>query len=195
MINEWDKVHMATALNYASMSKCAAKKVACILVKDKAIISIGINGTAPGAENCCDRFEKKDGTWYRKSSTDILVGTTYDYKQNLGRSVIFEDTSKREYLQEVTICEDQREHFEWSQANEIHAEDNALGKAARNGFSTEGATAYVTHSPCRACAKALASHGIKRILYLEEFDNIAEVEGFLNGYGIQIERMELEKVE
>lgn len=55
---------MHTALDLATISKCAAKKVCCILYKDGNVISIGINGTKSGNENCCDRFEKIDGLWY-----------------------------------------------------------------------------------------------------------------------------------
>lgn len=45
----------------------------------------------------------------------------------------------------------------------IHAEVNAIGQAARRGASTQGATAYVTHTPCLHCGKVLASAGIKRV--------------------------------
>jgi dCMP deaminase len=47
----------------------------------------------------------------------------------------------------------------------IHAESNAILKAAREGVSVLGATLYVTHSPCLPCAAKIASAGITRVVY------------------------------
>ena len=47
----------------------------------------------------------------------------------------------------------------------VHAEANAVARAARRGARTDGATAYVTHSPCRACFKLLQNAGVARIVY------------------------------
>ena len=49
----------------------------------------------------------------------------------------------------------------------IHAEANAIIQAARNGVMIEGATNYVTASPCWNCFKQIANAGIRRIVYGE----------------------------
>jgi dCMP deaminase len=49
----------------------------------------------------------------------------------------------------------------------IHAEANAIIQAARNGVMIEGATNYVTASPCWSCFKQLANAGVNRIVYGE----------------------------
>lgn len=49
----------------------------------------------------------------------------------------------------------------------IHAEANAIIQAARNGVQIEGATIYVTASPCWNCFKQIANAGILRICYGE----------------------------
>jgi dCMP deaminase len=49
----------------------------------------------------------------------------------------------------------------------IHAEANAIIQAARNGVNIDGATCYVTASPCWNCFKQLANAGIVRIVYGE----------------------------
>jgi dCMP deaminase len=49
----------------------------------------------------------------------------------------------------------------------IHAEANAIIQAARNGVMIEGATNYVTASPCWHCFKQLANAGVQRICYGE----------------------------
>jgi dCMP deaminase len=49
----------------------------------------------------------------------------------------------------------------------IHAEANAIIQAARNGVMIEGATLYVTASPCWSCFKQAANAGVVRICYAE----------------------------
>ncbi len=49
----------------------------------------------------------------------------------------------------------------------IHAENNAIIQAARNGVRIEGASIYVTASPCWQCFKMIANAGVKRIVFGE----------------------------
>jgi dCMP deaminase len=49
----------------------------------------------------------------------------------------------------------------------IHAESNAILQAAKNGVSIDGASIYVTASPCWNCFKQVANAGIRRIVYGE----------------------------
>lgn len=47
----------------------------------------------------------------------------------------------------------------------IHAEQNAISRAARFGKITDDTTLYCTHFPCKVCAKSVIAAGIKRIFY------------------------------
>lgn len=49
----------------------------------------------------------------------------------------------------------------------LHAEANALTKVARSNNSSDGATLYVTASPCLECSKLIIQSGIKRVVYHE----------------------------
>ena len=51
----------------------------------------------------------------------------------------------------------------------LHAEANAITKIARSGNSSDGATMYVTSSPCIECAKLIIQSGIKRVVYSEKY--------------------------
>ncbi|MFC1923895.1 cytidine/deoxycytidylate deaminase family protein [Chloroflexota bacterium] len=51
----------------------------------------------------------------------------------------------------------------------IHAEQNVIVQASLHGVSLEGATIYVTHSPCILCAKMLANAKIKRFVTFSEY--------------------------
>src|ERR1051325_9082934 len=59
----------------------------------------------------------------------------------------------------------------------IHAEANAIIQAAKNGVNIDGATIYVTASPCWSCFKMVVNGGIRRICYGEFYrdDRIFEV--------------------
>ena len=64
------------------------------------------------------------------------------------------------------ICEDENDH---TKPYVLHAEANAITKVARSNNSSEGATLYVTSSPCIECAKLIIQAGIKRVVYSEKY--------------------------
>ena len=75
----------------------------------------------------------------------------------------------------------------------IHAEQNALLYAGKNKASVEGATLYVTLSPCLACARIIYSMGISNVIFLNsyaEYKGIPNDEGvdFLNRFGVKTEK-------
>ncbi len=51
----------------------------------------------------------------------------------------------------------------------LHAEANAITKVAKSGNSSEGATLYITSSPCIECAKLIIQSGIIRVVYSDEY--------------------------
>ena len=68
----------------------------------------------------------------------------------------------------------------------LHAEANALTKVARSNNSSDGATLYVTASPCLECSKLIIQSGIKRVVYGEEYRIMDGVE-LLKRAGIEVE--------
>ena len=51
----------------------------------------------------------------------------------------------------------------------LHAEANAITNLARSSNNSDGATLYVTASPCIECAKLIIQAGIKRVVYGEKY--------------------------
>lgn len=51
----------------------------------------------------------------------------------------------------------------------LHAEANAITKIARSNNNSDGATLYVTASPCIECAKLIIQAGIRRVIYGEHY--------------------------
>jgi dCMP deaminase len=62
------------------------------------------------------------------------------------------------------VCEDEDNK---TKAYVLHAEANAITKVARSHNSSDGATLYVTASPCIECAKLIIQAGITRVVYGE----------------------------
>ena len=74
----------------------------------------------------------------------------------------------------------------------IHAELNAILKAAKEGISVVDAELYVTLSPCAQCAAMIAQAGIKRVYYCEEYRDLSGAEMLIDN-GISINRLELDE--
>lgn len=51
----------------------------------------------------------------------------------------------------------------------LHAEANAITKVAKSANSSEGATLYITASPCIECAKLIIQAGIVRVVYCDDY--------------------------
>lgn len=57
----------------------------------------------------------------------------------------------------------------------VHAEQNAIIQAAKEGVSLKGCTLYCTHQPCTVCAKMIINAGIKEVIYKEGYpDNFSK---------------------
>jgi dCMP deaminase len=79
-------------------------------------------------------------------------------------------------------CED--ENFN-SKPYVLHAEANAITKVAKSNNSSEGATLYITASPCMDCAKLIIQAGIIRVVYADEY-RISDGIKLLEKAGIEI---------
>ena len=71
----------------------------------------------------------------------------------------------------------------------LHAEANAISKVAKSGNSSEGATLYVTASPCLECSKLIIQSGIKRVVYREQY-RLDDGINLLKRAGIEVEQVD-----
>lgn len=71
----------------------------------------------------------------------------------------------------------------------LHAEANAISKVAKSGNSSQGATLYVTASPCIECSKLIIQAGITRVVYKDEYRLTDGVE-LLRKAGIEVEKVD-----
>ena len=80
------------------------------------------------------------------------------------------------------VCEDEENKTKWYV---LHAEANAIMKVAASTQSCEGATLYITLSPCRECSKLIFQSGIKRLVYIVEYKDKTGID-FLKKSGLEI---------
>lgn len=73
----------------------------------------------------------------------------------------------------------------------LHAEANAITKVACSHNSSEGATLYVTASPCIECAKLIIQAGIKRVIYNQQYRR-TDGNALLERAGIEVVCIELD---
>ncbi len=89
------------------------------------------------------------------------------------------------------VCEDENN---LTKPYVLHAEANAITKLARSSNNSDGATLYVTASPCIECSKLIIQSGIRRVVYGEKY-RLDDGIRLLERAGVKVEFLDLEKDE
>lgn len=165
--DEWDKSFMRIAIELATHSTCVRKKVACLIVKNRRIVSTGINGAPSGCDHCEDHFENI------RITCGIPVAEFRKRIQTPGDPLYVE-------------------HGIYSNKFEIHSEQNAIAELSKNEISAIGADIYCTLSPCSNCAKLIIAACGKnaRVFYYEEYDRDTSGIDLLRESGIEVIHLE-----
>ena len=170
----WDSVFVQFMETLARRSLCLKFKTSALVVKGTQIISMGYNGTFNGKKECClfwlEYYEKHKNdnlsTSIRKTNLEnkkdkgILLDT-YDAlcKQNSSNSQVDDG-----FVKFINSNDFRMLHRDWSMANEVHAEINALNWIPKGNVDSSYIL-YTLYSPCDNCAKTIISYGIKNIVY------------------------------
>jgi dCMP deaminase len=85
------------------------------------------------------------------------------------------------------VCEDENNK---TKPYVLHAEANAITKIAKSNNSSEGATLYVTSSPCLECSKLIIQAGIKRVVFSEPYHMNDGIE-LLERAGVEVVKVEI----
>ena len=83
------------------------------------------------------------------------------------------------------VCEDEEGNTKW---HVLHAEANAISKVAASTQNSEGATLYVTLSPCKECSKLIYQAGIKKVVFYETYKDTTGLD-FLKEAGVIVEQI------
>jgi dCMP deaminase len=136
-----ETIFLDVAETLARRSTCSRGQVGCVITKDNRIIATGYNGALPGARHCDHSI---------KGYVEDLHGNPEKVSYTVSRPI--------EGDVENGTC-----------SNALHAELNAVANAARFGVALEGAIAYVSHRPCRACYRTLRAAGVDLIIHRHDY--------------------------
>ena len=87
------------------------------------------------------------------------------------------------------VCEDENDS---TKPYVLHAEANAITKVAKSNNSSDGATLYVTSSPCLECSKLIIQAGIKRVVFTTNY-RLEDGIDLLKRAGIEVLQVNIEK--
>ena len=165
MKNKYKLAFMDMAERFGQTSTAERLKVGCLLVKNGGIISEGVNGMPPDwpTEVCEDiAYASSDiGMWLEAEE----IEDQYPFKNGKG---IYQLITKPE-------CR--------------HSEIAALEKMWNKHETTEGAEAYISHSPCLNCSIKLFTAGIQKVYYRHKYRSDEGIE-YLKANGVEIEQIE-----
>jgi len=171
MKHKFKQSYMKTAEIFAELSHARRLHVGAIVVKDDRIISIGYNGMPAGWDNDCEDVEWcSAGGWL--SPEEIEEGWPFEgtYLDSNGNEI-------------------QGRYRLKTKPEVLHAETNAISKLAKSTESGDGATMFITHSPCLDCAKLIYQSGINSVFYRNSYRSDDGIE-FLKKSGVIVEKLD-----
>ena len=178
----FDKSYLDIAEVWSKNSRARRAKVGAIIVKDNMIISDGFNGTPSGFENDCEEVvscslhENMKGG-YTCAQECSVPDYSPENLSGIRRRLV--------HYHFPDDCIDCPHAVLKTKDYVLHAEANAITKLAKSGNSADGATLYVTMSPCVECAKLIIQAGIKRVVYREKYRITAGID-LLKRAGIEV---------
>lgn len=156
-----DEAYLQMVEIWAKRSKANRRQVGAFIVKNSQIISDGYNGMPSGSEDeGCETISVMGdaGMWLDPET----IAKQWPFESAKGRYTLVTKPSV------------------------LHAESNALMKLCRYGsMGSDGATLYVTLSPCIDCSKLIKQAMIKRVVFREMYRDSTGID-FLKSYNIEV---------
>jgi dCMP deaminase len=132
--------------------------------------------------------------YFMKIATDVATRATCDRK-HVGAVIVRDrtilSTGYNGSIRGMDHCDDVGHMMEDGHCvATIHAEQNAILQAAKNGTAIDGAEIYTTASPCWPCFKMISNVGIKRIVFAD-FYRDERIFGVADKIGVTLEHLEV----
>lgn len=199
MKDKFINYYMRIAEETANLSYAKRLKVGCIIVKDNRTISIGYNGSAPGDCNDCEdklKIDRSDSelitkiTEYMRSKYYTFTNHIFDFKivpHIFHNGAIIDHVSIEPYYDRFNRI-DHDIYLLKTKSETIHAEHNAISKLSKSHESSEGASMFITHSPCMECCKNILMSGIKEVYYKTDYRSLEGI-AYLNSHGVVVNKI------
>ena len=140
-----------------------------------------------------DKLKKLDERYLRMAH--IWAETSYCKRRQVGALVVKDKMIISDGFNGTpsgfeNVCEDENNV---TRPYVLHAEANAITKLARSHNNSDGATLYVTASPCIECAKLIIQSGIKRVVYGEKYRLDDGIQLLLRA-GVNVEFLDMNEI-
>jgi len=139
---------------------CDRGRCSALILKESRILASGYVGSPQGLPHCDDVGHEFQETWM-DMDTPPTGGEAF-YEPEPGR-----------YLVRKKSC-----------IRTIHAEQNAIAWAAREGIALKGGTLYCTLFPCQSCAKLILQAGIVAVVAEYDYHSSAPSKALFDAVGI-----------
>ena len=170
---KYDEIYMKIAKSISELSYANRNKVGCVIVSaDGQLISQGFNGTPSGYDNCCE-----DKVY------NYIPGKDCKRPDSCAKG-------KDGTCKGCLLSEQSTSYTLVTKPEVLHAESNAISKCAKWNSSTDGATCYVTLSPCVECSKLMIQSGIKKVYYKDLYRNTEGID-LLKRVGIEVKQINI----
>ena len=156
-VEEWalDILRATQARATCDRGRCSA-----LILKESRILASGYVGSPRGMPHCDDVGHEFQETW---ALSDSAPGETEESHQ----------TESGGYLVKKKSC-----------IRTIHAEQNAIAWAAREGIALKGGTLYSTLFPCQSCAKLIMQAGITHVIAEYDYHSSGQSKDLFDAVGI-----------
>ena len=140
-----------------------------------------------------DKLKKRDERYLRMAH--IWAENSYCKRRQVGALVVKDKMIISDGFNGTpsgfeNVCEDENNV---TRPYVLHAEANAITKLARSHNNSDGATLYVTASPCIECAKLIIQSGIKRVVYGEKYRLDDGIQLLLRA-GVNVEFLDMNEI-
>jgi len=178
-----NKLMLGIAKTLSEDTKCKKLKVGAVIVRDKRIISSGVNGSLKNFSNKCE------DTFIECPKCGKFIPTE-DFNENETLSNMLSYNCDCNYRLNYEEENFKRRFIYNTLPHIIHAEENAIIFAAKHGINIDDSSIYVTHLPCMSCARMIIASGIKEVFYIDEYKNDDSKKLFKDN-NIKIRQMEI----
>lgn len=189
-------------------SSCVYYKTGALVVKENRIVSMGYNGSPSGFPQCNELQELLQYVAENPSEIRVLLESggikeftsrffeKFNYFKKYSRAFVeyfgekLEESIKKIVFEGAGESEFYNLNFIHSRY-EIHAEQNAIAFSLKAGTNISGATLYSSLLPCMECAKLIVAADIRRVVYVEDYEDKRFKESSLNFLtinGIKVEQ-------
>lgn len=187
-------------------STCSFFKTGALVVKENRIVSMGYNGTPSGFPQCNELQEVLEYVREQRESLSVRFGGNaremipilkdkFSYFKRYSSDFLkFFEEKLVESLEGILNLQDEPDLYKLNFLHsryEIHAEQNAIAFSLKAGTNIAGSTLYTSLLPCMECAKLIVASGIKRVVFVDEYEDKRFKESsvnFLKINGILVEK-------